>query len=134
MEKFRAIIIDDERNVRDALDLMLRDYCPEIELIGSAASAEEGKEMILDHQVDFIFLDICMPGEDGFEFLAGIPKENYGIIFVTAYEEYAIQALRANAIDYLLKPVDPLELCQAVKKAIQYHEYRQNRDEANKSA
>lgn len=129
MRQYRAIIIDDEEHVREALELLLTQFCPEILLMGTAASAAEGRELLLDNKVDFIFLDISMPKEDGFAFLKSIPKENYGIIFVTAYEEYALRALKANAIDYLLKPVNPAELNEAVAKAIQYHALRRNKAE-----
>jgi two-component system, LytTR family, response regulator len=129
MKKYNAIIIDDERNIREALGTLLAEYCPEIHLCGSAASSAEGRELLKKHEVDFIFLDISMPGEDGFSFLKSIPKENYGIIFATAYQEYALKALKASAIDYLLKPVNPVELREAVSKAIQYYELRQSRNE-----
>ena len=127
MQPYRAIIVDDERHVRDALDLLLKQFCPEIMLVGFAASAEEGRELLKTKEVDFIFLDISMPKEDGFAFLKSIPNDRYGIIFVTAYEEYALRAFKANAIDYLLKPVNPEELCEAVAKAIQYHELRKKK-------
>jgi len=124
MKRYKAIIIDDEKNIREALSIMLAEYCPEILVAGAAASAAEGRELLNREEVDFIFLDISMPKEDGFMFLKSIPKENYGIIFVTAFEEYALKALKASAIDYLLKPVNPLELREAVTKAVQYHELR----------
>lgn len=130
MKSYNAIIVDDERKIREALTIFLNEYCPEIKICGSAASAREGRDLLKLHEVDFIFLDISMPNEDGFAFLRSIPKENYGIIFVTAYEEYALRALKASAIDYLLKPVNPVELREAVSKAIQYLELRQNREEA----
>jgi two-component system, LytTR family, response regulator len=130
MKNYRAIIIDDEKNVREALGIMLRDHCPEIKICGVAASAAEGRELLDEETVDFIFLDISMPKEDGFAFLKSIPKENYGIIFVTAYEEYALRALKASAIDYLLKPVNPIELREAVTKAIRFHELRKVKAEA----
>jgi two-component system, LytTR family, response regulator len=132
VKQYSAIIIDDERNIREALTLLLEEYCPEVQLSGSAASAVEGRELLKKHEVDFIFLDISMPGEDGFAFLKSIPKENYGIIFATAYQEFALKALKASAIDYLLKPVNPLELREAVTKAIQHYELRQSRHEAKK--
>jgi len=130
MKEYRAIIIDDEQNVREALALILAEFCPEIKLCGSAQSAAEGRELLKTERIDFIFLDISMPREDGFDFLRSIPKEQYAIIFVTAYEEYALQALKANAIDYLMKPVNPLELKEAVSKAIQYHELRKMKADA----
>ncbi|MEI6435067.1 MAG: LytTR family DNA-binding domain-containing protein [Bacteroidota bacterium] len=129
MKQYSAIIIDDEKNVRGALELLLKRYCPMIKVLGLAASAEEGRELLKLHAVDFIFLDISMPKEDGFAFLRSIEKEKFGVIFTTAYEEYALRALRANAIDYLLKPINYLELCEAVDKAIQYHELRMNKSE-----
>lgn len=124
MKDYRAIVIDDEQYVREALALLLAEFCPEIRICGSAESAEEGRQLLKNEAVDFIFLDISMPKEDGFAFLRSIEKEQYAIIFVTAYEEYALQALKANAIDYLLKPVNPFELKEAVAKAIQYFELR----------
>ena len=130
MKKYRAIIIDNEKSLQDALALLLEGYCPEISLVGTAASAVEGRELLKNKEVDFIFLDISMPGEDGFAFLRSIPKEDYGIIFVTSYEEYALRAIKASAIDYLLKPVDPNELCEAVKKAIHHFELRKRMPEA----
>jgi len=130
MKQYQAIIIDDERNIREALTLLLGEYCPEIKVCGSAMSAQEGRELLKTHEVDFIFLDISMPKEDGFAFLRSIPKENYGIIFITAYQEYALKALKASAIDYLLKPVNAIELREAVVKAIQFHELRKTQSEA----
>jgi len=132
MKQYRAIIVDDEKNIREALTLLLGEYCPEIKVCNAAASAHEAREFLKTNDVDFIFLDISMPGEDGFAFLRSIPKENYGIIFITAYQEYALKALKANAIDYLLKPVNVLELREAVTKAIQYYELRQSRAEIRK--
>ena len=129
MRSYSAIIIDNEKNLRESLAVMLAANCPEILLCGTAASASEGRELLKTEKVDFIFLDISMPEEDGFAFLGSIAKENYGIIFVTAHEEYALHALRASAIDYLLKPVNPLELREAVSKAIRYHELRKNKSE-----
>jgi two-component system, LytTR family, response regulator len=132
MKKYRAIIIDNEKSLRDALAMLLSTNCPEIALCGTAASASEGRDLLKTTEVDFIFLDISMPEEDGFAFLRSIPKEDYGIIFVTSYEEYALRAIKASAIDYLLKPVNPEELCEAVKKAIHHFELRQHRPEAGK--
>jgi two-component system LytT family response regulator len=124
MRSFKAIVIDDERNVREALQALLQEFCPEIDVVGTAASAHEGRELLGKNDVDFIFLDISMPREDGFEFLQSINRENYGVIFITAFEEYALNAIKASAIDYLLKPVNPLELREAVHKAIKFSELR----------
>lgn len=129
MKEYNAIIIDDEKNIREALSILLGQYCPEIHVCGIAGSAAEGRALIETEEIDFIFLDISMPKEDGFAFLRSIPGNNYGIIFVTAYQEYALRALKATAIDYLLKPVNPFELQEAVKKAVYDHELRKSYSE-----
>ena len=126
MKQYSAIIIDDEKNIREALSILLSQYCPEIHVCGIAASAIEGRKLLETNKVDFIFLDISMPKEDGFAFLRSIPSNNYGIIFATAYQEYALRALKANAVDYLMKPINPFELQEAVKKAIHNHELRRS--------
>jgi two-component system, LytTR family, response regulator len=129
MNEYKAIIIDDEKNIREALSTLLGQYCPEIKVCGVAGSASEGRLLLENNKVDFIFLDISMPKEDGFAFLRSIPGNNYGVIFATAYQEYALRALKANAVDYLLKPINPFELQEAVKKAIHHHELRRKNSE-----
>ena len=124
MKEYSAIIIDDEKNIREALTILLAQYCPEIHVCGTADSASEGRKLLENEKVDFIFLDISMPREDGFTFLRSIPGNNYGVIFATAHQEYALRALKANAVDYLLKPINPFELKEAVNKAIYNHELR----------
>jgi len=132
VKTYRALIVDDEKNIREALALLLEEYCPEIRVRGAASSAREGREFLKSNEVEIIFLDISMPGEDGFEFLHSISKEKYAIIFATAYQEYALKALKARAVDYLLKPVNPIELKEAVTKAINYYELRQGKSEIGK--
>jgi len=127
MKTYNAIIIDDEPNVREALELLLQKHCPEVKLCDSAGSAAQGRELLKQHEIDLIFLDIAMPKEDGFTFLNSIERGKYAVIFITAYQEYALQALKANAIDYLLKPVNYNELKAAVGKAIRYFEIRNTR-------
>jgi len=129
MKYYNSIIIDDEPRVREGIRLLLTEYCPEVRLCGSAESASEGRELLKANRIELIFLDISMPEEDGFAFLQSIPKENYGIIFITAYEEYALKAIKASAIDYLLKPVNANELKEAVSKAIKYFELRRDKSE-----
>ncbi len=130
MRRYNAIIIDDEINVQQTLEILIHQNCPEIELRGKANSAEAGRELLKNNQVDVIFLDISMPGENGFDFIASIQKEKYAIIFTTAYEEYALKAIKANAIDYLLKPINPVELREAVAKAVFFLDLRNKKEEA----
>lgn len=132
MRTYNAIIIEDEINLQQTLELLIQQNCPDIQVIGKANSAETGRQLLQDKQVDLIFLDISMPKETGFDFLASIPKENYSVIFTTAYEEYALKAIKANAIDYLLKPIVPDELIEAVNKAIYLLELKSRKDEIKK--
>lgn len=129
MNRCKAIIVDDEANLREALHILVAEYCPQVEVSGCAASAEEARTLLRQDAVDLIFLDISMPGEDGFAFLNSIEKENHAVIFVTAYQEYALKALRASAVDYLLKPVNAIELAEAVEKALHYLMLRRQKSE-----
>src|SRR5688572_15152264 len=110
----RAIIIDDERLARSELKKLLADY-PEIEIIAEAANAAEGIEKVESLSPDLIFLDIQMPGKTGFDMLAELDRAPH-VIFTTAYDEYALKAFEVNALDYLLKPVEPKRLADAVQK------------------
>ncbi len=116
MKHLRAAIIDDETNAREALSNLLRILCPEVEICGEAKNADLGIELIKKEKPNLIFLDIQMPGKTGFDLLSSFEKVNFGVIFTTAYQEYAIRAFRFSAIDYLLKPIDPDELQAAVEK------------------
>jgi len=115
-QPLRALIIDDETNAREALANLLQIVCPEVEICGQARNADQGIGLIREKNPDLIFLDIQMPGKTGFDLLATFDKIDFGVIFTTAYQEYAIRAFRFSAIDYLLKPIDPDELQVAVAK------------------
>jgi two-component system LytT family response regulator len=110
----RAIIIDDERLARNELKKLLMDF-PEIEVIAEAANASEGVEKIDSLSPDLIFLDIQMPGKTGFDMLSELERTP-NVIFTTAYDEYALKAFEVNALDYLLKPVEPKRLADALQK------------------
>jgi two-component system LytT family response regulator len=110
----RAIIIDDERLARNELRKLLADH-PEIEIVSEAANASEGIQKIDELQPDLIFLDIQMPGKTGFDMLAELERVPH-VVFTTAYDEYALKALEVNALDYLLKPIDPGRLADALHK------------------
>lgn len=112
----RALIVDDEADARDNLRLMLEEYCPEVEIVGQAASAAEARELITSLQPNALFLDIKMPGEDGFQLLASISELDLPVVFTTAYDEYALKAFKQNALDYLEKPIDVDDLKRAVGK------------------
>ena len=116
-EKIAAIIVDDERNNCENLKELLGKYCPEVEIVGMSHSAAEGIESILLLKPSLVFLDIQMQGVSGFDLLEQLKPVSFEVIFVTAFDQYAIRAIRFCAIDYLLKPVDILELQSAVSRA-----------------
>jgi two-component system, LytTR family, response regulator len=110
----KAIIIDDERLARAELRKLLQEF-PEIEVVDEAANADEGISKIENHNPDIIFLDIQMPGKTGFDLLAELDHAPQ-VIFTTAYDEYALKAFEVNALDYLLKPVEPRRLADTMEK------------------
>ncbi|MBS1732396.1 MAG: response regulator transcription factor [Bacteroidetes bacterium] len=113
-----AIIIDDEQNNIDNLSLLLGKHCPDIGIVATALNADTGMQKIKELSPDIIFLDIQMPAKSGLTMLEEMPALPSAVIFVTAYDQYAIQAFRFSAVDYLLKPINVSELKSAVEKAI----------------
>jgi len=114
----KALIVDDEQSSIDLLQWLIGQYCPDITTIKTAKSVSDALPLIQSFQPDLLFLDIQMPHENGFELLSAIENWNFEVIFTTAYNEYAIQAIRFSALDYLLKPVDETELVKAIER---YH-------------
>ena len=114
MKTFRSLLIDDERLAREELKSLLK-YYHEIEIIDEAKNGEEGILKIKELKPDLVFLDINMPGMNGFDMIKHL-DEIPRVIFVTAYDEYAIKAFEVNALDYIMKPVDPERLKEAVQK------------------
>lgn len=110
----KAIIIDDERLARNELKKLLTEF-PEIEIVAEAANANEGIEKIENFVPELIFLDIQMPGKTGFDMLSEMDRTP-NVIFTTAYDEYALKAFEVNALDYLLKPIEPGRLADAIQK------------------
>ncbi len=117
---YKALIIDDERLARNELKKLLNDFA-EIEIIGEAANANEGIEKIESLVPDLIFLDIQMPGKTGFDMLLELDRAPH-VIFTTAYDEFALKAFEVNALDYLMKPVEPKRLADALHKLQQAEE------------
>jgi two-component system, LytTR family, response regulator len=111
-----AIIIDDEKNALDVLDMQLNQFCKEVNIVAKCDSGEKGIIAIKKNNPDLVFLDIEMPHKNGFDVLKETSQFNYDVIFTTAYDQFAIKAFKFSAIDYLLKPIDILELQAAVEK------------------
>lgn len=120
----KAILIDDELHNLTNLQVLLNTYCPQVEVCALAQSAEQGKKAVKTYLPDLIFLDIQMPEQDGFAFLRSLDYYNFEVIFVTAYDQYAIQAMRFSAVDYLLKPINIKELVDAVNRAFKQNQLK----------
>ena len=117
-----AIIIDDEFNARENLKIMLEEHCPELQIKGLGSSAEEGRQLIDSQNPDLVFLDIAMPNEDGFSFLNNIKDRKFSVVFTTAHNEFALKAFKADALDYLEKPIAVDDLKKSVIKVSKYHQ------------
>lgn len=127
MEKIKALLVDDEASSRIVLKELLKKHAPSIEIVGEASIVEEAYREILAKNPDLVFLDIQMPTGNGFNLLEKFTTIPFDIIFVTSYNQYAINAIKFNALDYILKPIDVSEL----KKAIQKAEERKSQNENN---
>ncbi|HKR06670.1 MAG TPA: LytTR family DNA-binding domain-containing protein [Bacteroidia bacterium] len=112
----KAIIVDDEIKGRQFLRQLVDKFIPQVKITGEAANAAEALEAIAEVQPDLVFLDIEMPGKSGIELLKEIPRINFEVIFVTAFNKYAVEAFKLGAVDYLLKPVSPPDLVRAIER------------------
>ena len=117
MDKIKSIIIEDEAQNRENLVRLIAGYCPQVEVAAQCASVAEARQDIIERHPDLVFLDIEMPGGNGFSLLESLPDVHFEVIFVTAYDHYGIQAIKFSALDYILKSIDPDELRNAVEKA-----------------
>lgn len=115
-----TIIVDDEEFARSSLYFLLQENCENIHISGIAKSVSEARQLLSNNKIDLIFLDIAMPGENGFDLIPQAQLSKSHVIFTTAYDQYALRAIKANALDYLLKPIDIDELKLAVEKAGKY--------------
>ena len=112
----KAVLIDDELHCLSTLSILLKEYCPDVQVIEECRSALDGIQAIRAKKPDLVFLDIEMPGMNGFQLLEYFSEIPFAIVFTTSYDQYAIKAIRFSALDYLLKPIDPNELLSAVQK------------------
>jgi two-component system, LytTR family, response regulator len=117
MKTIKTIIVDDERRGLLALQKIFQLHCPELEMLALCDNADEAAEKITEHGPDLVFLDIAMPGKNGFDLLRNLPSIDFELIFITAHDNYMLQAFQFSAMDYLLKPVDNELLKAAVQRA-----------------
>jgi two-component system LytT family response regulator len=129
-EKLRTIIVDDEPDAVNFIRSIVEEYCPKLEVIGKAQSAKEGTKLIIEKNPDLVFLDVEMPQGSGFDLLAHFPEKTFDVIFITAFNHYAIKAIKFSAVDYILKPININEFIAAVDKVL---DKRNNSDNRNAS-
>ncbi|MBN3582331.1 response regulator transcription factor [Algoriphagus aestuarii] len=117
MKSLQVIIVEDEFHSRETLKTFIKEYCPEVELLDTAANVEEAIEKINDKKPNLVFMDIELQTGTGFDVIQKVRHKDFHLIFTTAFEHYAIKAIKFSSIDYLLKPIDLEELLEAVQKA-----------------
>jgi two-component system LytT family response regulator len=117
--KIKTIIIDDEPDAVDFISSIICEYCPGLEVTGKAYDVSEGVQVIKDQLPDLVFLDVEMPHGTGFDLLAFFPEKEFDVIFITAFNHYAIKAIKFSAVDYILKPINVNEFIEAVNKVMQ---------------
>jgi len=117
--KLKTIIIDDEPNAVDFIFSIIGEYCPELEVTGKAYDVREGASIINEKKPDLVFLDVEMPNGTGFDLLSHFPEKDFDVVFITAFNHYAIKAIKFSAVDYILKPINIKEFIEAVRKVIQ---------------
>ncbi|MCE3295677.1 MAG: response regulator [Crocinitomicaceae bacterium] len=115
----KVVIIDDEKNNSELVSNLLGMFCKEVEVLAIADSVQSGYQAIIDNKPELVFLDVQMPDGTGFDLLQCFDNYDFKVIFITAYQEYAIEAFKVSAVDYILKPLSPQSLIAAVKKAEQ---------------
>jgi len=111
-----ALIVDDEAKARNNLATLIQRFCPEVKIVGEASTVIDAQGMISEYRPQILFQDICMPGSKGIEFIEQMPQPAPEVVFVTAHDNYALRALKASALDYLLKPINTTELQKTIQK------------------
>ncbi len=128
MNRLKTLIVDDEPDAVNFIASIISEYCPALDLVGMASSAREGVKIILAKAPDLVFLDVEMPHGSGFDLLQQFPEKTFDVIFITAFNHYAIRAIKFSAVDYILKPININEFREAVEKVILKRSSVQNRN------
>ncbi|GAB4286240.1 MAG: LytTR family DNA-binding domain-containing protein [Marinilabiliales bacterium] len=125
----KAVIIDDELKAIKSIEYIVSEYCKNISIVGTAENIDEAVKVVNETNPDIVFLDIELQKGTGFDLLEKIPKRNFNVIFITAYNQYAIKAIKFSAVDYILKPIDIYEFISAVNKVVEKRNSGVNWDE-----
>jgi two-component system LytT family response regulator len=119
VKKLKTLIVDDEPDAVNFIHTIIDEYCPKLEVIATANSIKEAAAIITEKQPELVFLDVEMPHGSGFDLLVQFPKKTFDVIFITAFNHYAIRAIKFSAVDYILKPINISEFIEAVEKVIE---------------
>ena len=117
-KKLKTIIVDDEPNAVDFISSIIGEYCPDLEVVGKAYNVAEGVQKIEDLRPNLVFLDVEMPNGTGFDLLSHFPEKDFEVVFITAFNHYAIKAIKFSAVDYILKPININEFIEAVERVV----------------
>jgi two-component system LytT family response regulator len=116
MKPIKTLIVDDEADAVGFISSIIKEYCPKLEVIGFANSVKDGVRLIIEKQPELVFLDVEMPHGSGFDLLAQFPDKTFDVVFITAFNQYAMKAIKFSAVDYILKPINISEFIEAVDK------------------
>src|SRR5512137_1136053 len=116
--KLKTIIVDDEQDAVDFINSIIGEYCTSLEVVAKANNVIQGVSAINDKKPDLVFLDVEMPNGNGFDLLAQFPEKNFDVVFITAFNHYAIKAIKFSAVDYILKPININEFIEAVDRVV----------------
>jgi two-component system LytT family response regulator len=117
-KKLRTIVVDDEHNAVDFIISIIGEYCDDLEVVGKAHNMIEGIERIVKEKPDLVLLDVEMPNGTGFDLLSNFPEKDFDVVFITAFNHYAIKAIRFSAVDYILKPINISEFVEAINRVV----------------
>jgi two-component system LytT family response regulator len=117
-KKLKTIIVDDEPDAVNFISSIIGEYCPSLEVVGKAYNVSEGVPLIKENKTDLVFLDVEMPNGTGFDLLTHFPEKDFDVVFITAFNHYAIKAIKFSAVDYILKPININEFIEAVNRVM----------------
>lgn len=134
IRKLKTVIVDDEPNAVDFISSLIGEYCPELEVTGRANDVPDGISIINEKKPDLVFLDVEMPNGTGFDLLSNFPDKNFDVVFITAFNHYAIKAIKFSAVDYILKPINIKEFIESVRKVVDKRSESRNQSNDNLKA
>jgi two-component system LytT family response regulator len=129
--KLKTVIVDDEQDAVEFINSIIGEYCSALEVVGKANNVAQGVSVINEKKPDLVFLDVEMPNGTGFDLLSQFPEKDFEVVFITAFNHYAIKAIKFSAVDYILKPINIKEFIEAVDRVIKKHSERRSSGNEN---